>query len=60
MADGVLAAAEALRQALAGFDPELLSGVDCAVVAEALAATEKISRGCRGPGGGEGDRDGGL
>ncbi len=40
MPDGVLAAAEELRQALAGFDPKLLSGADCAVVAEALALTE--------------------
>jgi hypothetical protein len=37
----VLAAAQALRAALAGFDPALLSGEDCARLVEALALTEK-------------------
>ena len=41
MAEGVLVAAEALRAALAHFDPALWSGADCARVAEELAATEK-------------------
>jgi hypothetical protein len=37
----VLAAASALRETLAGFEPGLYSGADCATVAEALAVTEK-------------------
>jgi 5-methylcytosine-specific restriction endonuclease McrA len=37
----VLAAAAALRVALAAFDPNLLTGSDCARVAEELAVTEK-------------------
>jgi hypothetical protein len=36
----VLAAAAGLREALAGFEPGLLSGIDCARVADELAATE--------------------
>jgi hypothetical protein len=40
---GVLSAATAasFRQSCAGFEPELLSGADCAALAEELAATEK-------------------
>lgn len=41
MAAELLALAERLRAAVAGFDPALVSGDDAAVVAEALAATEK-------------------
>ena len=41
MTHGVLEAARVLRAALAGFDPAVLSGADCARVAEELAATEK-------------------
>ena len=41
MSEGVRAAAQDLRAALVGFDPELLSGADCARLAEELAATEK-------------------
>jgi hypothetical protein len=37
----VLAASEALRSALADFDPNLLLGPDCARIAEDLAVTEK-------------------
>lgn len=40
----VLAAAAALRTALAGFDPAVLRGADCARVAEDLATTEKACR----------------
>src|SRR5437763_14225634 len=39
---GVLQVVQALRAALAGFDPEGLSGVDCATLVEELAATEKM------------------
>jgi hypothetical protein len=39
--EGLLHAARALRDALVGFEPGLLSGVDCAAVVEELAATEK-------------------
>lgn len=39
--------AGALRQALAGFEPALLSGEDCAAVAEELARTEKACAGAR-------------
>jgi hypothetical protein len=35
------ATAASFRQACAGFEPELLSGADCAALAEELAATEK-------------------
>ena len=41
MSQPVLEAARVLREALAGFDPALLSGADCARAAEELAATEK-------------------
>ena len=44
---GLVVAAEAFRQALVGFEPALLSGEDCAVVAEALARAEKASAGAR-------------
>ncbi|HUC13215.1 MAG TPA: HNH endonuclease, partial [Acidimicrobiales bacterium] len=43
MSSAVLSAATAasFRRACAGFEPELLSGADCAALAEELAATEK-------------------
>ena len=43
MSSAVLSAATAasFRQSCAGFEPELLSGADCAALAEELAATEK-------------------
>ncbi len=41
MSVSVLVWAAGLREALAGFDPGLLSGSDCARLAEELAATEK-------------------
>lgn len=41
MSRQVVSAAAALRKALVDFDPGLLSGRDCARVADALAATEK-------------------
>ncbi|MBO0732324.1 MAG: hypothetical protein J2P57_23890, partial [Acidimicrobiaceae bacterium] len=47
MAGSVLEAAVMLREALAGFDPRLLSGADCALVAEGLAATEKACAAAR-------------
>ena len=55
MSSAVLSAAASLRRALVGFDPSLLSGTDCAALAEALAATEKAcagraSVGCRARG----------
>src|SRR5207237_7886975 len=40
-------AARALRDALTGFEPSLLSGEDCAAVAEELARTEKACAGVR-------------
>jgi 5-methylcytosine-specific restriction endonuclease McrA len=43
----VLSAAAVLRQALAGFEPGLLSGGDCARLAEELAATEKACAAAR-------------
>lgn len=43
----VLAAGAALRAALGAFDPRLLSGPDCARVAEELAATEKACEAVR-------------
>ena len=45
MSSAVLSAAASLRRALVGFDPSLLSGTDCAALAEALAATEKACAG---------------
>src|SRR5947208_3096236 len=39
--------ARALRDALSGFEPSLLSGEDCAAVAEELARTEKACAGVR-------------
>src|SRR5438093_8264536 len=39
--------ARALRDALSGFEPALLSGEDCAAVAEELARTEKACAGVR-------------
>ncbi len=47
MSSAVLSAAASLRRALVGFDPSLLSGTDCAALAEALAATEKACAGAR-------------
>ena len=49
MPGAVLSAASAalFREACAGFEPELLSGTDCAVLAEELAATEKACAGAR-------------
>jgi hypothetical protein len=44
---GVLVAAAALRDALRAFDPALLSGDDCALVTEELAATEKMCSAAR-------------
>ena len=41
MSLSILAAARALRENLEGFDPDVLSGADCALVAEELALTEK-------------------
>ena len=41
MAAGLSALARELCDALAGFDPALLTGEDCAVLAERLAVTEK-------------------
>jgi hypothetical protein len=43
----LLAAARALRDALAGFEPRLRSGEDCATVVEELAATEKACAAAR-------------
>jgi hypothetical protein len=43
----VPSAAAALRQALAGFEPGLFSGAECARVAEELAATEKACAAAR-------------
>ena len=42
MSEGLLAAAEAFRAALARFEPELCSGTDCARVVAALSATENV------------------
>src|SRR5438067_1077360 len=39
--------ARALRKALSGFEPSLLSGEDCAIVAEEMARTEKACAGVR-------------
>ncbi len=48
MPDGVLAATAAeLREILAGFEPRRLSGAECAVIVEALAATEKACAAAR-------------
>ncbi|MCA1844522.1 MAG: HNH endonuclease [Actinobacteria bacterium] len=44
---GLSAAMRALREALSGFEPALLSGEDCAAVAEELARTEKACAGVR-------------
>jgi HNH endonuclease/Domain of unknown function (DUF222) len=41
VSSSVLAVAAALREALSGFEPRLLTGADCAHLAEELAATEK-------------------
>ena len=41
MPAGVVAAAEALKEALSGFEPAVFSGEDCARIAEVLASTEK-------------------
>ncbi len=47
MSVSVLEWAAGLRSALAGFEPGLLSGADCARLAEELAATEKACAGVR-------------
>lgn len=47
MSKDVLSAAAALCQVLADFDPQLMSGSDCASVAELLATTEKACAGAR-------------
>ena len=49
MSSAVLSAATAasFRRACAGFQPELLSGADCAALAEELAATEKACAAAR-------------
>jgi Domain of unknown function (DUF222)/HNH endonuclease len=41
MSSDVLAAADSFLEAMAGFDPELLSGVDCALVAKKVATAVK-------------------
>ena len=41
MSSAVLSAADSFLQALADFEPELLSGVDCARVAKKVAAAVK-------------------
>lgn len=43
----VLAAAAALRASLAGFDPALVEGSDCARISEELAVTEKACQSVR-------------
>ena len=43
----VRAVAEELCREISGFDPALYSGADCAVLAEALAQTEKACAGAR-------------
>jgi hypothetical protein len=45
--DNLLLAAQALREALIGFEPALLSGRDCAQVVEELARTEKACAAAR-------------
>ncbi|MGI8683610.1 MAG: HNH endonuclease [Acidimicrobiales bacterium] len=47
MSLGMLGIARSLRDALVAFDPELLSGDDCADVAEQLALTEKVCAAAR-------------
>lgn len=47
MVQALLEVARSLRAALAGLEPALLSGEDCAVLAEELAATEKACAGAR-------------
>jgi hypothetical protein len=47
VSEPVLHAAQVLREALAGFDPAVVSGAHCAAVAEALARTEKACRAAR-------------
>jgi hypothetical protein len=44
---GVVAAAQCLRDALLGFEPAGLSSADCAMLVEALAATEKACAAAR-------------
>src|SRR6516164_1286488 len=45
--DALLLAARALRDALIGFEPALVSGRDCAQVVEELARTEKACAAAR-------------
>ena len=47
MVGGIVACAQALRDALSVFEPGLLSGEDCASLAEQLAVTEKACAGAR-------------
>ncbi|MGA3217463.1 MAG: HNH endonuclease signature motif containing protein [Acidimicrobiales bacterium] len=47
MVPRVLAVAEELCKEIAGFDPSLYSGTDCALLAEALSRTEKACSGAR-------------
>ncbi len=51
MVSRVLVAAEELCNEIESFSPALYSGADCALLAEALAKTEKA---CAGPGPGGG------
>jgi len=47
VSEGIAAAARALRESLVDFEPELLSGADCAALAEELALTEKVCAAAR-------------
>ncbi len=47
VADGVVADTKRFRHRLADFDPLVLSGADCAVIAEELAVTEKVCAAAR-------------
>src|SRR5579862_3481578 len=47
MAGSVLQAAAALRRALAGFEPGVFNGLDCATLADELATTEKACSAAR-------------
>src|SRR5205807_2859135 len=47
MATGLPGAARVVNEALAAFDPELLSGDDCAMAAAVLARIEKACAGAR-------------
>src|SRR2546421_1395335 len=47
MASGLVEAARGLRAALTAFEPEVVSGADCATLVEELAATEKACAAAR-------------